>query len=514
MEDPSQIPVTNPEERFKIEENKFYICNCCKEIPNIQMVPKKGTPITVSCKCSLSTNNPNEEERVYTLPLQDFLSEIKIDRENPLCEVKNKHDPKDAQSYCSECQTWYCKECLDEHNESTKDHTLFSINGMAIKSLCEMPKCPGEEKIAMYCKDCRKHLCLLCKKNHEKTHNVVDLRLNFNEDMAETFNQEINKTEDFIRQNWNNYENLIKEMQEEIGNIQNFLNHKKKDDENFICYLRTLYNSYNLTKKINNFVIQSNIKDCDLTQLKLLRELEFYKDFRTQFKILDLFKINQKEKKDDNIPRFKVAVIGDEAVGKSQIINRYCNQNFNKGSTATKECNFSEKELKGLSQGKAVKLEIWDTPGLERLKQERTKYIKQADAIVLVYSVQWESSLKNIKKDLDEIRSSLGGDRKVFCLMGNKSDIKDRKITHDMGKQFAADNKIEIFNETSADKNNGIKETFKACAEKMLESGSKFVSLNTMSDFFMNAEKQIENEGNKTDKGKKGKKKDGGCKNQ
>ncbi|GAA0164491.1 small GTPase [Lithospermum erythrorhizon] len=61
---------------------------------------------------------------------------------------------------------------------------------------------------------------------------------------------------------------------------------------------------------------------------------------------------------------FKVVLIGDSAVGKSQILARFARNDFSLDSKATIGVEFQTRTL--VIQHKSVKAQIWDTAGQER----------------------------------------------------------------------------------------------------------------------------------------------------
>uniref|UniRef100_F6HD75 Uncharacterized protein n=1 Tax=Vitis vinifera TaxID=29760 RepID=F6HD75_VITVI len=63
---------------------------------------------------------------------------------------------------------------------------------------------------------------------------------------------------------------------------------------------------------------------------------------------------------------FKVVLIGDSAVGKSQILARFARNEFSLDSKATIGVEFQTRTL--VIQHKSVKAQIWDTAGQERSK--------------------------------------------------------------------------------------------------------------------------------------------------
>lgn len=61
---------------------------------------------------------------------------------------------------------------------------------------------------------------------------------------------------------------------------------------------------------------------------------------------------------------FKVVLIGDSAVGKSQILARFARNEFSLDSKATIGVEFQTRTL--IIEHKSVKAQIWDTAGQER----------------------------------------------------------------------------------------------------------------------------------------------------
>lgn len=61
---------------------------------------------------------------------------------------------------------------------------------------------------------------------------------------------------------------------------------------------------------------------------------------------------------------FKIVLIGDSAVGKSQLLARFARNEFSLDSKATIGVEFQTKTL--LINDKTVKAQIWDTAGQER----------------------------------------------------------------------------------------------------------------------------------------------------
>lgn len=82
---------------------------------------------------------------------------------------------------------------------------------------------------------------------------------------------------------------------------------------------------------------------------------------------------------------FKVIIIGDSGVGKTNLILRFSEDSFKENYVATIGVDF---KIKTLSVGdKKIRLQLWDTAGQERFRTITETYYKGAAGIVLTYSV-------------------------------------------------------------------------------------------------------------------------------
>ncbi|XP_074557124.1 ras-related protein Rab11D-like [Curcuma longa] len=144
---------------------------------------------------------------------------------------------------------------------------------------------------------------------------------------------------------------------------------------------------------------------------------------------------------------FKVVLIGDSAVGKSQILARFARNEFALDSKATIGVEFQTRTL--VIQHKSVKAQIWDTAGQERYRAVTSAYYRGAVGAMLVYDITRSQSFDHIPRWLEELRSH--ADRNiVIMLVGNKTDLKDqRAVTTEHALEFAQKENL-FFLETSA----------------------------------------------------------------
>jgi len=144
---------------------------------------------------------------------------------------------------------------------------------------------------------------------------------------------------------------------------------------------------------------------------------------------------------------FKIVLIGDSGVGKSNLLSRFTRNEFNPDSKSTIGVEFATRSLN--VDGKIVKAQIWDTAGQERYRAITSAYYRGAVGALLVYDISKQPTYTNVARWLKELRDHADSSI-VIMLVGNKSDLKHlRAVLTEEAKQFAMENGLS-FIETSA----------------------------------------------------------------
>ncbi|GAV07165.1 hypothetical protein RvY_17040 [Ramazzottius varieornatus] len=144
---------------------------------------------------------------------------------------------------------------------------------------------------------------------------------------------------------------------------------------------------------------------------------------------------------------FKVVLIGDSGVGKSNLLSRFTRNEFDLESKSTIGVEFATRSVQ--VDGKTVKAQIWDTAGQERYRAITSAYYRGAVGALLVYDVCKHMTFDSVERWLRELRDN--ADQKiVIMLVGNKSDLRHlRAVPTEEAKSFAEKNGL-TFIETSA----------------------------------------------------------------
>ncbi|KAI5341673.1 hypothetical protein PRUPE_2G009000 [Prunus persica] len=144
---------------------------------------------------------------------------------------------------------------------------------------------------------------------------------------------------------------------------------------------------------------------------------------------------------------FKVVLIGDSAVGKSQLLARFARNEFSLESKATIGVEFQTKTL--VIDHKTIKAQIWDTAGQERYRAVTSAYYRGSVGAMLVYDITKHQSFDHVTKWLEELRGHADSNI-VVMLVGNKSDLGTlRAVPSEDAKEFAQRENL-FFMEASA----------------------------------------------------------------
>ena len=168
--------------------------------------------------------------------------------------------------------------------------------------------------------------------------------------------------------------------------------------------------------------------------------------------VLGMFNINNDELsfKDEDIFSeeipicYKVLLIGDQQVGKTQIFNIFKLQDFSKNYEATTKIELFSKELKIAEE--QIKLKICDTSGDDSSKETFLRsFSKNFHAIVFVYDIDKKESFENIQKWITDVQRESNNENNfenaeenndilnqenkkkdtLYFLVGNKTDLRN-----------------------------------------------------------------------------------------
>lgn len=175
---------------------------------------------------------------------------------------------------------------------------------------------------------------------------------------------------------------------------------------------------------------------------------------------------------------YKVVLIGDSGVGKSNLLSRFTRDEFNLACKSTIGVEFATKSI--VVDNKMIKAQIWDTAGQERFRAITSAYYRGAAGALIIYDVTKMVTYENVQRWLTEVKDHTGGSNETnsspeitIMLVGNKCDLHaQRVVATEDAQQFAKENGL-AFIETSALDNSGVVEAFTQALTEIYNRNSK-----------------------------------------
>jgi small GTP-binding protein len=158
---------------------------------------------------------------------------------------------------------------------------------------------------------------------------------------------------------------------------------------------------------------------------------------------------------------FRTVTIGDSAVGKTSVVNKFIRGRFDpseKNTVGALYDTFTEQ-----IDGRDVEVQIWDTAGQEQYRSLTPVYFRSAAAAFLIFDLSNRASFDHLDDWVESFRNS-SSDRALLFLVGNKCDLADdRKVTEDEAREWAEAHNCP-YSETSARSGAGVTPLFKRAA--------------------------------------------------
>lgn len=169
---------------------------------------------------------------------------------------------------------------------------------------------------------------------------------------------------------------------------------------------------------------------------------------------------------------FKIVLLGDSGVGKSNLLARFARDEFYSNSKSTIGVEFQTQKM--VVKGKEVKAQIWDTAGQERFRAVTSAYYRGAVGALVVYDVNRRQTFDSVGRWLNELHTHC--DMNVITiLVGNKTDLKDaREVSTTDGKSLAESQSL-FFMETSALDSSNVNAAFQTIVKEIYNVLSKKV---------------------------------------
>jgi small GTP-binding protein len=167
---------------------------------------------------------------------------------------------------------------------------------------------------------------------------------------------------------------------------------------------------------------------------------------------------------------YKFIVVGASGVGKTCILKRLTKGTFDENTAPTVGAKFESLPL--TIDDRKVKLQIWDTAGLERYHSTSKTYYRNAVGVALVFDITDRLTFESLPLSLSDVHA-LCDPNAVVQLIGNKCDLADQRVVTALEAEGFARAHQMAYLETSAQTGDNVREAFVAIATTIVNRGLK-----------------------------------------
>lgn len=193
------------------------------------------------------------------------------------------------------------------------------------------------------------------------------------------------------------------------------------------------------------------------------------------------------------IPEQKVILIGEYGVGKSSIFRRFTTNSFVTATDRTVTLGLDNFGKVFDANGRSIKLQLWDTGGMERVASITSSYYKFSEAAILVFALDRPDTFHVLAQHLLDI-VTYAENAKIF-LCGNKYDLKSKILVSDAEMEGFCEqcrNLVSGIYKTSCKTGEGIEEMFRDIAKQLSDSNKSRIELKAMEEQSFRVEPGIE----------------------
>ena len=196
---------------------------------------------------------------------------------------------------------------------------------------------------------------------------------------------------------------------------------------------------------------------------------------------------------EEEIIDIKLILLGESGVGKTSIIKRYINDEFDPTITTSLTTSYVGKIIE--KGKKKIKLNIWDTVGQEKFRSISKLFLKNTKIVIIVYSIVSQESFDNLDYWLNLYKTQLE-DGTILGVAANKCDLfLEQVVSDEIGKQYAQKNNA-IFGLISAKQNkNSIDNFIGKLIDAYLEKGNIIIKKRNMKLTYKNNENNNKSKG-------------------
>ena len=176
----------------------------------------------------------------------------------------------------------------------------------------------------------------------------------------------------------------------------------------------------------------------------------------------------------------KIVVLGAKNVGKTSVINRYCNGTFSDKTKSTIGAGFYTHTCHVGST--TVSMMLWDTAGEERFRSVTPSLLRGTSGLILVFDLQDAETLTELNVYFEMYLNTVEGEDDDYpvIVLGNKCDLGPGAVTDEVVHAWMERNNLKMFERVSALSGDNVDAAFQRFLEDLVKK-METVRLNPVS---------------------------------
>ena len=175
-------------------------------------------------------------------------------------------------------------------------------------------------------------------------------------------------------------------------------------------------------------------------------------------------------RKEDDLPfqdLYKIVITGDSGIGKSCLMQRFCDNTYYDCNRSTIGADFRSKDV-SIPGNNTVRLQIWDTAGQETFRALTQSYYRGAKGIIVAFDINNRTSFEHAADHWLQEAYKNCGNTATIILVSTKSDLKKMVSREDI-ISLCERHKLTYL-ESSARESHNVEKTFAVLIQEIIRN--------------------------------------------
>ena len=165
----------------------------------------------------------------------------------------------------------------------------------------------------------------------------------------------------------------------------------------------------------------------------------------------------------------KIGMFGEGRVGKTSLLRKYLDKDFNPREPSNTGPRMKPIYFK--REQKVYEIQLYDTAGQETYRELTKQYITGLNGIILVFDLTGMETFGKVKDWFDSIKENTDVEKTVICLVGNKLDLKEKKVVNSEEAKKKGESFGMTYMETSAFTGEKVDELYNFVIDNCIKNG-------------------------------------------